>query len=322
MYMVVESKVCTRCGVKKPLISFAPDRRATDGRSSRCRACINAVAAERRHRKNAGAISLTQTATPQVEPQAEPQVDSKVCTRCWVTKPLTEFLRDTRLQDGHTDWCRECHNAMPLERYYQMKPFENPDEVVDPPAGTKFCTHCETEKPLDEFYRNKRNSDGRSSWCKECANAAARKSSLRKKVAKVAPEGATKVKSKTCTHCGTEKPLTEFFQNNWTPDGYSYRCQACILTSNRKRYLRKKAAPAPSANGAKPRAVSKVCTRCGTEKPLKEFTRNGLTRDGYSYWCHACQLAVIHEICLQEIATASLTQQKCNLRIQELDLDE
>jgi len=31
---------------------------------------------------------------------------------------------------------------------------------------------------------------------------------------------------------------------------------------------------------------------------------------------------VIHEIGLQEIATASLTQQKCNLRIQELDLDE
>ena len=120
MYMVVESKVCTRCGVKKPLISFAPNRRATDGRSSWCRACINAVAAERRHRKNAGAISPAQTATPQVEPQAEPQVDSKVCTRCWVTKPLTEFHRDTRLQDGHTDWCRECHNAMPLERYYQV----------------------------------------------------------------------------------------------------------------------------------------------------------------------------------------------------------
>jgi 5-methylcytosine-specific restriction endonuclease McrA len=35
------AKVCRRCGAEKPLEEFAPDKRASDGRTSHCRVCHN-----------------------------------------------------------------------------------------------------------------------------------------------------------------------------------------------------------------------------------------------------------------------------------------
>lgn len=35
--------------------------------------------------------------------------------------------------------------------------------------STKVCTKCGKEKSLDEFYADKRNTDGKTSWCKTCS---------------------------------------------------------------------------------------------------------------------------------------------------------
>ena len=37
-----------------------------------------------------------------------------------------------------------------------------------PPSKT--CTKCLTPKPLQDFHKNTKTRDGRSSWCKQCAN--------------------------------------------------------------------------------------------------------------------------------------------------------
>lgn len=42
MYKKTHCKVCAACKVLKDLTEFPPDRRARDGRQSRCRHCINA----------------------------------------------------------------------------------------------------------------------------------------------------------------------------------------------------------------------------------------------------------------------------------------
>lgn len=36
----------------------------------------------------------------------------------------------------------------------------------------KCCTFCKIEKPKSDFYKNKKNSDGLQSRCKDCAKAA------------------------------------------------------------------------------------------------------------------------------------------------------
>jgi hypothetical protein len=38
----------------------------------------------------------------------------------------------------------------------------------------KTCTNCGAEKPLEGFPPNRWASDGRSPWCRACANAATR----------------------------------------------------------------------------------------------------------------------------------------------------
>lgn len=34
---------------------------------------------------------------------------------------------------------------------------------------------------------------------------------------------------------------------------------------------------------------TKVCTKCGEEKPLSEFYKSKREKDGYNYWCKSCQ---------------------------------
>lgn len=37
----------------------------------------------------------------------------------------------------------------------------------------------------------------------------------------------TEIKIKTCSCCGLEKPVTDFFRHGKTADGYSKECKAC-----------------------------------------------------------------------------------------------
>ncbi len=38
--------------------------------------------------------------------------------------------------------------------------------------GTKICSRCRKELPISCFYKNKSESDGLSSYCKECGRIA------------------------------------------------------------------------------------------------------------------------------------------------------
>jgi hypothetical protein len=63
------------------------------------------------------------------------------------------------------------------------------------------------------------------------------------------------VESKTCTHCGTEKPLAEFYQNRLARDGHASWCKSCQIASARENYSRRRAvavAQTPPPNEAVP----------------------------------------------------------------------
>ena len=48
------------------------------------------------------------------------------------------------------------------------------------------------------------------------------------------------VKTKKCTKCGMEKPLSEFALNRRAKDGLQYYCKDCSNRVNSERYWRKK----------------------------------------------------------------------------------
>jgi hypothetical protein len=53
--------------------------------------------------------------------------------------------------------------------------------LLPPLPVTKRCRHCGAWKVREDFRPNKAVSDGLSSWCKDCHNAASRASKAKRK---------------------------------------------------------------------------------------------------------------------------------------------
>jgi len=85
--------------------------------------------------------------------------------------------------------------------------------------------------------------------------------------------------SKTCKECRIEKPLTEFYRDLSTKNGFNGRCKVCFSVY-RKQYRTKK------ANTEVP--LLKNCPKCNTEKPSSDFYRSRGEKDGLAYDCKEC----------------------------------
>jgi len=58
--------------------------------------------------------------TPKPEPKKPPAQKTKICTKCNIEKPLTDFPSDKQKPDGVKGQCRECTNAYLRGRYAKM----------------------------------------------------------------------------------------------------------------------------------------------------------------------------------------------------------
>ncbi len=84
MTTAVDTKVCSKCGVGKPVMEYGVDRKRPDGRRGVCNVC-RGVKARRA--------------------EAEPH---KTCGTCHEAKPLTDFPIDRHRKDGYRSQCRDC----------------------------------------------------------------------------------------------------------------------------------------------------------------------------------------------------------------------
>ncbi len=92
----------------------------------------------------------------------EEEIKIRVCNRCHIEKPLTEFSRNKTNKDGFARYCKDCirilnHNPNIKHR---EKHYCN--------TGFKVCSKCKIEKPVGAFCKDKHHSDGLKSNCKEC----------------------------------------------------------------------------------------------------------------------------------------------------------
>lgn len=55
-------------------------------------------------------------------------------------------------------------------------------------------------------------------------------------------------KTKVCSKCGRELPITEFATNKTCKDGHIGRCKDCVNAYAHERYMRKKGKQSPTAN--------------------------------------------------------------------------
>jgi transposase-like protein len=71
---------------------------------------------------------------------------------------------------------------------------------------------------------------------------------------------------KTCTRCGIEKPIEEFYKNKNYKDGNSYECKSCNSERSKKYYLE---------NTEKARALNKKW-RIENPEREKKIQKNGV----------------------------------------------
>lgn len=92
------TRVCSSCGVEKPLTAFSVDRNRKFGRSYYCRECLlPAKRAANERIRTARAMSLVEDSSA-----------VKVCRSCEVEKPLSAFTPNLLTPDGRQNSCRDC----------------------------------------------------------------------------------------------------------------------------------------------------------------------------------------------------------------------
>lgn len=149
LYVVLDPKVCTICGLSKSLEDYYLNSRCRDGHTGACKDCTNNYRMDLSKKNKEKFILLG-------------KVEVKMCSDCLLTKPSSEFYSNPLSKDGLSYVCKLCTNA----RY---RPFGDvPVNSVPYVEGKKICSRCTEEKDMVEFGVCKYHTDGRTSQCKAC----------------------------------------------------------------------------------------------------------------------------------------------------------
>lgn len=87
--------------------------------------------------------------------------------------------------------------------------------------------------------------------------------------------------TKRCSKCGETKPLSEYFKSKTGRDGLRADCKECYRLSHQESKKRRM-----ERTGIAPK--EKECKACGEVKPISEYCRNSLGKDGYFAACKQC----------------------------------
>lgn len=209
---------------------------------------------------------------------------TKICTKCKVEKPKTEFSKHPKTRDGLTSWCKLCTNgaAKKTRRANKLKNANGVDVT-----GTKFCVKCKEEKPKVEFYKHPSSRDGLRSWCKSCERAADKETRRANKLKHV--RGVDTAGTKVCSQCREEKKRTEFSVTLDSHDGLRAYCKECEsyyrhARTERDRYVNKTA----RTRREDIRAAEKYCPACGETKSIDDFYKCVTCKNGLNAYCKAC----------------------------------
>jgi len=230
----MKMKTCTKCKIEKVLAEFSPQPDYKDGLKSWCKACVCDYG--RRYRADPDRTNRQYAKEQQIKRGV------KTCTKCGLEKELTEFGVCSKVKDGRTPRCTVCTRIDTKNHYWAIGERAEKRNLKQQQLerGVKTCTACGVEKKLVAFNSNYRCKDGHASWCRVCmgvvplTSAAVKKRTSRDKKKRdrvkkrVLKERAVQRQKefgvKTCTKCGVEKELLEFYMRC---SSYMARCKVC-----------------------------------------------------------------------------------------------
>lgn len=99
-------------------------------------------------------------------PQCNIDKDIKICTKCKISKPISEFGADNHNKSGKTSSCKECRRQASAECKKLNRIINEKNNNIE---ISRICTKCKITKNIAEFHKDKSQSYGHKHICKECA---------------------------------------------------------------------------------------------------------------------------------------------------------
>lgn len=95
--------------------------------------------------------------------------NNRICNRCNIEKPLSEYYKDPHGRGGYKGSCKVCDLKRSKERKLMNKTTP-PTTNISNNVVVKYCSKCKLSKPLVEFGTNPTTKDGYQYHCKKCRN--------------------------------------------------------------------------------------------------------------------------------------------------------
>ncbi|MCL1496242.1 hypothetical protein CO583_01790 [Parasaccharibacter sp. TMW2.1882] len=92
---------------------------------------------------------------------------TKVCRKCGIEKPLSDFVKRKSSPDGRRTFCKACLN-MELREQRQPKVNHPPNLSAVVANGKKGCSQCEEMLPVSRFAVSSSRKCGLQSRCRDC----------------------------------------------------------------------------------------------------------------------------------------------------------
>jgi len=161
-----------------------------------------------------------------------------------------------------------------------------------------FCTHCKTFKTFDAFNKDRTTKNNFATRCRECIKSKkSYQESLQRRKDKAIESNKILNQSviengKVCLHCDTTKPHTGFEKSIKFKDGFSKRCNDCLIKRKKelnkkhgiKRYERIMNDPIKKSKKNARRMISSAFRYVGSKKNSKTFEIIGLDANNFEQW--------------------------------------
>jgi hypothetical protein len=155
-------KRCSKCGEWKPVEEFYKNKMAKDGLQSVCKSC------NKKHDKER--LPQRREKYKLLHPVQPIDTTHRVCKRCKIDKPITEFWKDDSNKTyGHMSTCIECKKELHEIKVYP-RVVKRKIKYNDEP-GFLTCRKCGVKQPLTEFNKDKSINGGFRPICKKCISA-------------------------------------------------------------------------------------------------------------------------------------------------------
>jgi hypothetical protein len=255
-----ESKICSRCKIEKPISNFS--KLKNGNYHNYCSKCSSEKCKEYREKNK--------KITP-------PIITSKICSKCKIEKPISEFVVESCLKSGYRGMCKECTSITNNKRQ------EKRIATGFIKKETKICSSCKIEYPISNFSKRIALPDGLNIYCKYCE-----KLHRSNRIENFKNEGYIEKETKLCAKCKETKPISEFNKQASSKDGYRPHCRECQKL-DRKKSINKRLL------FGYVQISEKTCTQCNQTKPIDQFMPEKTNSTGHTAWCIECLYALNDE---------------------------